>query len=152
VGFPDDRDRRIIRLAEETENLATDMANWVNEFNHRRVQQELLAVSPSDEFELTRLRRLAANLYSSAKVPVAAAVYGPSQVGKSLFVGRMLQSAAATTTARWAATSSTDRRPTSSICRSTRPEPAERFERSDGAGHAVHDQGPHRGQRRRSTR
>ena len=91
MGFPDDRDRRIIRLAEETENLATDMANWVNEFNQRRIQQELLAVSPSDEFELTRLRRLAANLYSSAKVPVAAAVYGPSQVGKSLFVGRMLQ-------------------------------------------------------------
>ena len=44
----------------------------------------------SDEFELTRLRRMASNLYSSAKVPVAAAVYGPSQVGKSLFVGRVL--------------------------------------------------------------
>jgi len=91
VGFPDDRDRRIIRLAEETENLATDLANWVSEFNQRRVQQDLLPVSPSDEFELTRLRRLAAALYSSAKVPVAAAVYGPSQVGKSLFVGRVLQ-------------------------------------------------------------
>ncbi len=91
MGFPDDRDRRIIRLAEETENLATDLANWVNEFNQRRIQQDLLPVSPSDEFELTRLRRLAAALYSSAKVPVAAAVYGPSQVGKSLFVGRVLQ-------------------------------------------------------------
>jgi hypothetical protein len=91
VGFPDDRDRRIIRVAEETENLATDLANWVNEFNEARVQQDLLPVPASDEFELTRLRRLASNLYSSAKVPVAAAVYGPSQVGKSLFVGRVLQ-------------------------------------------------------------
>jgi hypothetical protein len=90
VGFPDDRDRRIIRLAEDTENLATDMANWVSEFNAERTRQDLLPVSVSDEFELTRLRRLASNLYSSAKVPVAAAVYGPSQVGKSLFVGRVL--------------------------------------------------------------
>jgi hypothetical protein len=91
VGFPDDRDRRIIRLAEETENFATDLANWVNEFNGQRIQQDLLPVPASDEFELTRLRRLASNLYSSAKVPVSAAVYGPSQVGKSLFVGRVLQ-------------------------------------------------------------
>jgi hypothetical protein len=91
VGFPDDRDRRIIRLAEETENFATDLANWVNEFNGQRIQQDLLPVPASDEFELTRLRRMASNLYSSAKVPVSAAVYGPSQVGKSLFVGRVLQ-------------------------------------------------------------
>ena len=47
-------------------------------------------IPDSDEFELTRLRRSASNLYASAKVPVAAAVYGPSQVGKSLFVGRVL--------------------------------------------------------------
>ncbi len=90
MGFPDDRDRRIIRLAEEAENLATDLANWLNEFNEARIQQDLLPVPASDEFELTRLRRLASNLYSSAKVPVSAAVYGPSQVGKSLFVGRVL--------------------------------------------------------------
>ena len=70
MGFPDDRDRRIIRLAEETENFATDLANWVNEFNEARVQQDLLPVPASDEFELTRLRRLASNLYTSAKVPV----------------------------------------------------------------------------------
>ena len=91
MGFPDDRDRRIIRLAEDTENLATDLANWVAEFNEQRIQTELLPVAASDEFELTRLRRLASNLYSSAKVPVSAAVYGPSQVGKSLFMGRVLQ-------------------------------------------------------------
>jgi len=90
VGFPDDRDLRIIRKAERTEQLATDMANWVGEYNQQRKEEDLLPIPESDEFELTRLRRLASNLYSSAKVPVAAAVYGPSQVGKSLFVGRVL--------------------------------------------------------------
>jgi hypothetical protein len=90
VGFPDDRDRRIIRMAEDTENLATDLAHWVGQFNAARIAADLLPVPGSDEFELTRLRRLASNLYSSAKVPVSAAVYGPSQVGKSLFMGRVL--------------------------------------------------------------
>ena len=91
MGFPDDRDRRIIRNAERTEELATELAHWVAEFNQERTQRDLAPIPESDEFELTRLRRLSTNLYSSAKVPVAAAVYGPSQVGKSLFVGRVLQ-------------------------------------------------------------
>lgn len=39
------------------------------------------------------MRRDANNLYNSSRVPVAAAVYGPSQVGKSLFMGRVLQPA-----------------------------------------------------------
>ena len=90
MGFPDDRDREIIRKAERTENFATDLAHWVAEYNQDRVAKDLAPVAESDEFELTRLRRLSSNLYSSAKVPVAAAVYGPSQVGKSLFVGRVL--------------------------------------------------------------
>lgn len=90
MGFPDDRDQRIIRLAENTEHLASDLANWVAEYNESRKARDLMPVAQSDEFELTRLRRHASNLYSSAKVPVAAAVYGPSQVGKSLFVGRVL--------------------------------------------------------------
>lgn len=90
MGFPDDRDRSIIRLAEKTERFATELAHWVAEFNGERIQRDLAPIPESDEFELTRLRRLSSNLYSSAKVPVAAAVYGPSQVGKSLFVGRVL--------------------------------------------------------------
>ena len=90
MGFPDDRDRRIIRKAENTEQFAQELADWVAEFNRERIDKDLAPITESDEFELTRLRRLASNLYSSAKVPVAAAVYGPSQVGKSLFVGRVL--------------------------------------------------------------
>ena len=90
MGFPDDRDRKLIRKAERTEELAVSLANWVAEFNGQRQSQNLLPIPESEEFELTQLRRRAASLYSSAKVPVAAAVYGPSQVGKSLFVGRVL--------------------------------------------------------------
>ena len=90
VGFPDDRDRILIRKAERTEDLATELADWVATNNAARKEKDLLPIPESDEFELTRLRRKASNLYSSAKVPVAAAVYGPSQVGKSLFVGRVL--------------------------------------------------------------
>ncbi len=90
MGFPDDRDRSLIRRAEQTEDLATALANWVAEFNVERNRLDLLPIPESDEFELTKLRRLSSGLYSSAKVPVAAAVYGPSQVGKSLFVGRVL--------------------------------------------------------------
>ena len=91
MGFPDDRDRVLIRKAERTEDLANELAHWVAEFNEERVRLDLAPINETDEFELTRLRRLSSNLYSSAKVPVAAAVYGPSQVGKSLFVGRVLQ-------------------------------------------------------------
>ena len=117
MGFPDDRDRKLIRKAERTEELAISLASWVAEYNGRRQSQNLLPIPESEEFELTQLRRRAAGLYSSAKVPVAAAVYGPSQVGKSLFVGRVL-APAPRITARSAATSSAASRPTISTCRS----------------------------------
>ena len=48
-------------------------------------------MAESDEFEVLQLRRLAGSLYTSAKVPVAAAAYGASQVGKSLFMGQVLR-------------------------------------------------------------
>jgi hypothetical protein len=90
VGFPDERDLSLQRQAEAAENLATELAHWLGTFNDQRRQRDLGPISEADEFELTRLRRQAANLYSSTRVPVAAAVFGPSQVGKSLFVGRVL--------------------------------------------------------------
>jgi len=91
MGFPDDRDRALIRQAERVEELATDLCDWLAEFNPSRKAADLLPVLQSDEFEVLQLRRLAGNLYTSAKVPVAAAVYGPSQVGKSLFMGQVLK-------------------------------------------------------------
>jgi len=91
MAFPDERDRNLIRHAEQVENLATDLCHWLAEFNPSRKAVDLLPIAESDEFEVLQLRRLAGNLFTSAKVPVAAAVYGPSQVGKSLFMGQVLK-------------------------------------------------------------
>ena len=90
MAFPDERDRNLIRRAEQVENLATDLCDWLSEYNPSRRSTELLPVAESDEFEILQLRRMAGSLYTSAKVPVAAAVYGPSQVGKSLLIGQVL--------------------------------------------------------------
>lgn len=91
MAFPDDRDRELIRQTEEVENFATDLSDWLSEFNPQRRAADLSPIAESDEFEVLQLRRLAGSLYTSAKAPVAAAVYGPSQVGKSLFIGQVLK-------------------------------------------------------------
>lgn len=91
MAFPDDRDRALIRQAERVEDLATNLSDWLAAFNPSRRAVDLLPIPESDEFEVLQLRRLAGNLLTSARVPVAAAVYGPSQVGKSLFMGQVLR-------------------------------------------------------------
>ena len=91
MAFPDERDRNLIRRAEQVEQLATELCDWLSEFNPARKAADLLPIAESDEFEVLQLRRRAGSLYTSAKVPVAAAAYGPSQVGKSLFVGQVLK-------------------------------------------------------------
>ena len=91
MAFPDERDRKIIAQATAVERLASDVCEWLAINNPERKAKELLPVKDDDEFEVLHLRRLAGNLYNSARVPVAAAVYGPSQVGKSLFIGQVLQ-------------------------------------------------------------
>jgi hypothetical protein len=91
MPFPDERDRTIIRRAETVENLAIELNDWLSQFNAARRDEDLLPVPENDVFEVLQLRRKAGSLYKSARVPVAAAVYGPSQVGKSLFVGQVLK-------------------------------------------------------------
>lgn len=91
MAFPDERDRSIIRRAETVEGLAIDLCDWLSEFNSKRRELDLLPISESDAFEVLQLRRRSGSLYKSARVPVAAAVYGPSQVGKSLMVGQVLR-------------------------------------------------------------
>ncbi len=91
MAFPDERDRNLIRRAEQVEHLATNLCDWLSEFNPARKATDLLPIAESDEFEVLQLRRLAGSLYTSAKVPVAAAAYGASQVGKSLFMGQVLR-------------------------------------------------------------
>lgn len=91
MAFPDQHDRKLIRRAEELVGLAADVGEWLSEFGVERKTQGKSPVLEAEEFELLQLRRRALNLYGSARVPVAAAVYGPSQVGKSLFIGRVVQ-------------------------------------------------------------
>jgi hypothetical protein len=92
-GFPDDRDRELQRMAERTWQFADDLVEWAGQHVQPRRGTDF-EVTADEEFALYRLRRLASNLWRSANVPVAAAVYGPSQVGKSLFMARVLEPAA----------------------------------------------------------
>src|SRR5262245_60590626 len=91
-GFPDDRDRESQVRPEKVSQIADDLVEWAGKHVAARAGTEF-AISPEEEFALDRLRRLASNLCRSADVPVAAAVYGASQVGKSLFMGRVLEPA-----------------------------------------------------------
>lgn len=91
MAFPDDRDRELKKKSYEVLNLADDLFNWVGQHNRHRIEQDLGVIRSNDEFRLLTLRRKAASLFRSSQVPVAAAVYGASQVGKSLFVGRVMQ-------------------------------------------------------------
>ena len=93
MAFPDERDRNLIRRAEQVENLATDLCDWLSEFNPARRATDLLPIAESDEFEVLQLRRLAGSLYTSAKVPVAAAVYGAVAGGQEPVHGPGAQAA-----------------------------------------------------------
>ena len=93
MAFPDDRDRELLRLASKVQETAEDLTDWMSRHKADRQKTDLGPISATDEFQLFSLRRKAGNLLRSSKVPVAAAVYGASQVGKSLFVGRVLRPA-----------------------------------------------------------
>ena len=88
-GFPDDRDRKIMRNAERLSQRADDLVSWAGEHLSERAKTEF-AIDPEEEFDLYKMRREASNLCRASNVPVAAAVYGASQVGKSLFIGRVM--------------------------------------------------------------
>lgn len=87
--FPEDRDRRLIAYADRLQTFAADLSDWAarrrpHDDNTRR------SATGSDSVTIEQLRRTAANLLEAARHPAAAAVYGPSQAGKSLFADRML--------------------------------------------------------------
>ncbi len=88
-GFPDARDLDLQRRAEQVLDFSEQLVEWIGEFSAARRETDF-EIHANDEFKLLRLRRLASNLWRSTKVPVAAAAYGASQVGKSLFVGQVL--------------------------------------------------------------
>jgi hypothetical protein len=79
-------------LAERSCQLADDLVAWAGQHIGPR-RDTGFAIRSDEEYALYRLRRLAADLRWSAHVPAAAALYGPSQVGKSLFLSRILEPA-----------------------------------------------------------
>ncbi|MBI5760753.1 MAG: hypothetical protein HZA46_19715 [Planctomycetales bacterium] len=91
MAFPDDRDRELKDRTFETQCLADDLLTWMGEHGSARKANGVGEIRTDEEFQLLTLRRRAGSLHRSSRVPVAAAVYGPSQTGKSLFVGRVLQ-------------------------------------------------------------
>jgi hypothetical protein len=91
MAFPEPRDRQIRKNALDALNLADDLVEWLSDHNPQRKSKDLLPIGAGDELSMLDLRRRTANLLRSSRVPVAAAVYGPSQTGKSLFVGRVLK-------------------------------------------------------------
>jgi hypothetical protein len=91
MAFPNDRDRQLQRDTRETLAFADELMEWMGTFNPQRKAARVGLIPVDEEFQLLSLRRKASSLYRSSRVPAAAAVYGPSQVGKSLFVGRVLQ-------------------------------------------------------------
>lgn len=91
MAFPDDRDRHLQQVAFKTLAVANDLIDWIGDHNPVRRANGVGVIRTEEEFQLLTLRRRASSMFRSSKVPVAAAVYGPSQVGKSLFVGRVLQ-------------------------------------------------------------
>lgn len=91
MAFPDERDRTLMKQALRVVGLAGGLADWLSDHGTARLEKGLGEISGDQESALLRLRQEARNLHHASRVPVAAAVYGPSQVGKSLFVGRVLR-------------------------------------------------------------
>jgi len=91
-GFPEERDLAIQAAAEKLVNFSGELTEWVGQHRPQREDSDF-EINSADEFQLLHRRRLASNLYSSSRVPVAATVYGASQVGKSLFMAGVLDPA-----------------------------------------------------------
>lgn len=91
MGFPDDRDKKLQDDADRLLGFAEDLAGWVLDHGQSRRSAETGRISEEQELKLLKLRNLALNLRGSTKVPAAAAVYGASQTGKSLFVGQVVK-------------------------------------------------------------
>ncbi len=90
MSFPDENDRTLIEQATRVHSLAAGLDDWADRFGPSRREKDPDSFAAADELAIAQLRRITASLLESARLPVAAAVYGPSQAGKSLFVGKVL--------------------------------------------------------------
>lgn len=89
MPFPESRDLKLILEAASLAKEAEQLSDWVGRFAKMRTKG-VKPISADGQFELLKLRRKSRAILASARVPVAAGVYGMSQVGKSLLMGRVL--------------------------------------------------------------
>jgi hypothetical protein len=89
MTFPDARDRQIISDAAAAVAMYQQLEEWLGNFSAGRTAG-MKPISDGDKFDLLTVGRASRALLASANRPVAAAIYGVSQVGKSLLIGRIL--------------------------------------------------------------
>jgi hypothetical protein len=89
MSFPEQEDQHLQERTEKLVKSMSDFDQWVVRYQSQRqgTRHELPRGLPS---QILELRRRADHLRVAASVPVAAAIYGASQSGKSLLVGRLL--------------------------------------------------------------
>ena len=87
----DPRNRQLMNTSRLIEQFADELFEWTSQYASQRRRSALGQVTESQEFDLGQWRREAARLVTAASKPAAVSLYGPSQVGKSLFVSRVLE-------------------------------------------------------------
>jgi hypothetical protein len=93
MSFPDKQDRELLNRAADIKRFAGGLKAWMAQFADVRKQNDIAPLATADQLTAWQLERNACSLLESAKHPVATAIYGPSQAGKSLMIGQVLTAA-----------------------------------------------------------
>lgn len=88
--FPQDEDLDLMDQATKLRERVSRLSHWMARFAEARQGDPRWELPEPDQLKMLQLMGQARSLYASSRVPVACAFYGPSQVGKSLLIGRVL--------------------------------------------------------------
>ena len=90
MAFPSAEDKKLQREVESLRRQVEDFDDWVAAFTGQR-EGSAKPLPKGLPFQILGMRRRARNLSIASSVPVALAIYGASQCGKSLLVGRLIE-------------------------------------------------------------
>jgi hypothetical protein len=90
MAFPLPEDLELQRQVEDLKKKIETFDDWVLQFAARR-EGSAKPLPKGLLFQVLGMRRRARNLAIASSVPVALAIYGASQCGKSLLVGRLIE-------------------------------------------------------------
>jgi hypothetical protein len=90
MAFPLPEDLKLQREVEDLKKKIESFDEWVLQFAARR-EGGAKPLPKGIPFQILGMRRRAKNLAIASSVPVALAIYGASQCGKSLLVGRLIE-------------------------------------------------------------